>query len=198
MKFSLSLVLAFYSALSWGSLTLNQLAPDFKLQGQDGKTYALSDFKGKTVVLEWFGHECPFVRKHYDSKNMQRLQEKYQKAGVVWLAINSSAKGKGSYLENFQKAKEQFQNEGMKAQALLLDSQGLVGRSYEAKTTPHLFIINSQGLLVYQGAIDSIRSTDTADVARAKNYVAPILDQLVKGENPKASQTTPYGCGVKY
>jgi hypothetical protein len=174
-----------------------QPAPDFTLTDSTGKSHKLSGFKGKTVVLEWVNFECPFVRKHYDSKNMQALQEAAQKDGVIWLSILSSKKGKQGYLEAAP-LDERRKKEGSNASAILMDADGKVGTLYGAKTTPHLYIVNESGILVYQGAIDNTPSTDVEDVKGAKNYVTAALADL-KAKRPVATPTTkPYGCGVKY
>lgn len=173
------------------------MAPDFVLKGMDGKEYKLSDYKGKEVILEWYNYHCPFVRKHYESNNMQQIQKQAKDQGVVWFVVNSSAQGKQGHL-NESSAKETFAKEKMQAVTLLLDPNGIVGKSYAAKTTPHLYYINKEGKLLYQGAIDSNPSTDAADIPSSKNYVTPILASLAKGEKIAGSSTKPYGCSVKY
>lgn len=174
-------------------------APDFKLKGSDGKEYKLSDFKGKIVVLEWTNYGCPFVQKHYNPSkmNMQNLQSKYLKEGVVWLSIISSAKGKQGYLEQADAAKEK-QNQKNNATALLLDHSGEVGMLYGARTTPHMYIIDKDGLVAYRGAIDSIASTEISDIDKAENYVAGALDALLFGHKIMINATKAYGCSVKY
>ena len=175
----------------------NEAAPDFTLKGADGKDYKLSQFKGKTVVLEWFNNDCPYVRKHYDAKSMQKLQKEQTGKGVMWLTINSSAKGK----EGNQDAagfKKIYADREMGSTAILLDDQGTVGKLYEAKTTPHMFIVDKTGKLVYQGAIDDRPSANAKTLLGATNYVAAALTSLEKGEAIKTSSTTPYGCSVKY
>ncbi len=172
-------------------------APGFTLTDTNGTPHALSDFVGKVVVLEWTNPDCPFVRKHYDSKNMQSLQKKYTAEGVVWLTINSSAPGKqGSYAPekwNAMAAKQSFGST-----AILLDPDGTVGRAYGAKTTPDMYVIDASGVLRYAGAIDSIASTDRADLAKATNYVAAALDAILSGAEVATEVTQPYGCSVKY
>ena len=173
-------------------------APDFTLTDTQGKSHSLADFKGKFVVLEWYNPDCPFVKKHYDeSSNMQKLQKTYTDKGVVWLSINSSAEGKqGNYsAEEFNKmiaAKKSAPT------ALLLDASGKVGKAYGAKTTPHIFIINPEGNLVYQGAIDNKSTADASDIDGAENYVKSTLDAALAGKEIAVSSTKPYGCGVKY
>ncbi|MCS7054332.1 MAG: thioredoxin family protein [Ignavibacterium sp.] len=177
--------------------SIDSKAPDFKLKDSYGKEYSLNEFKGKTVVLEWINYDCPFVKKHYDSKNMQQLQEKYTQKGVVWLAICSSAKGKQGHFTN-DEINKRSKEHGAKFTAYLIDEDGTVGKMYGAKTTPHMFIINSDGKLVYAGAIDDIKSTDKEDVKKANNYVSKALDEILSGKEVSTKTTTPYGCSVKY
>ena len=172
-------------------------APDFTLSDSDGKPRRLSDSAGKAVVLEWLNYDCPFVRKHYDSGNMQGLQEEYTAKGVVWLSLISSAQGKqGHYTagEVSQKNKER----GGHATAVLLDAKGETGKLFGAKTTPHMFVIDQKGVLVYAGAIDDKRSTDVEDVKGARNYVREALDAVLAGRPVKTPYTKSYGCSVKY
>lgn len=172
-------------------------APDFKLTDTNGKEHSLSDFKGKFVVLEWTNFGCPFVRKHYDSGNMQALQEKYTGKDVVWLMIGSSAEGKQG---NFppEKWNEMVEEKGAKPTAVLLDPEGTVGKLYGAMTTPDMFIIDPEGTLVYRGAIDSIASADKSDIQKATNYVSTSLDAAMDGKPVEPASTKPYGCSVKY
>ena len=181
----------------FAQVTVGQPAPDFSLPDTQGQTRSLSDYKGKFVVLEWANHDCPFVRKQYDSGNMQSLQKAYTEKGVVWLTIGSSAPGKQG---NFspESWNELTQKKGASPSAVLLDPKGEVGRLYEAQTTPHMYIINPEGNLVYQGAIDSIASTDTDDVPKADNYVRSALDEAMNGKSVTNSNTKSYGCSVKY
>lgn len=172
-------------------------APAFTLTDTNGTEHSLADFKGKVVVLEWFNHGCPFVKKHYDKGNMQALQKTYTEKGVIWLSIVSSAEGKqgNNTAEGHNRtAKEK----GTNATAILVDADGTVGKAYDAKTTPHMFVIDAEGQLVYQGAIDDKRSTNPADIASSKNYVSAALDAVLAGEGVDVAQTTPYGCSVKY
>lgn len=172
-------------------------APEFELTDIHGTAHKLSDFKGKFVVLEWINHGCPFVVKHYGSGNMQKLQETYTGKDVVWLSICSSAEGKQGYYtaEEWKKVNEEH---GGKATAILLDGEGTVGKLYGARTTPHMYIINPEGVLIYQGAIDSVPSADQDDVPGAQNYVAAALDEALDGKPVTTAQTKPYGCSVKY
>lgn len=178
------------------ALTTGETAPDFKLQGLNGEV-SLSNFKGKTVILEWTNHGCPFVKKHYGSGNMQKLQEQYTKEGVAWLSIISSAEGKQGYVDQ-KGAKKEKAEYNSKATDILLDPTGKVGNLYGAKTTPHMFIIDSKGKLVYQGAIDSKPDTDQDSIPAAKNYVVSAMNDLKAGKPVVAHTTKSYGCSVKY
>lgn len=178
------------------SLAFAAPAPDFSAVDSDGKTHTLKDFANEIVVLEWKNHECPFVKKHYGSGNMQALQEKYTQKGVKWLSVISSAEGKQGYVTG-EEANAIAAKEGSHATAILLDADGAVGKAYGAKTTPHIFIIK-KGELVYQGAIDDKPSTKPEDVKDARNYVAETLDALLTGKAVPVAVTESYGCGVKY
>jgi peroxiredoxin len=171
-------------------------APDFELISHKAKSVKLSDFKKKTVVLEWYNDGCPFVRKHYDSRNMQKLQAEYAQKGVVWLTIASSAPGKQGYIEGANEAVEKFKEEESNAKYLLLDPQGIVGKKYNAKTTPHMFVLH-KGKVVYEGAIDSKPSTNPEDIESSTNYVKESLDAVLSG-NIEYKKTKSYGCSVKY
>lgn len=174
-----------------------QSAPDFTLTDSDGKTHKLSDFSGKVVVLEWLNHGCPFVKKHYDSGNMQKLQKKYTGEGVVWLSIVSSAPGKQGHMSPTETNKAKSEK-GSAATAILIDEDGKVGKLYDAKVTPELFIVGKDGKLLYAGAIDDKKSTDPADVSGAKNFVAQALDEVLAGKPVSQPSSTAYGCSVKY
>jgi peroxiredoxin len=176
---------------------IDQKAPDFSLAGIDGKTYKLSDFKGKYVVLEWNNLDCPFVKKHYGSGNMQALQKKYTDKGVVWLTICSSAQGKQGYYEPAA-LQEMTKERKLASTAYLRDPDGAVGRAYGAKTTPNMFVINPDGVLIYAGAIDDKPSTDPNDIPGANNYVAACLDASMAGKAVGTKSTVSYGCSVKY
>ena len=176
---------------------VGEAAPDFSLTDAAGQTRSLSEFRDRWVVLEWVNPDCPFVRKHYDSRNMQDLQQAYTTKDVVWLSINSSAPGKQGHLT--PELGQQFLDErGARPTALLLDADGRVGRLYGAKTTPHIFIVNPDGVLVYMGAIDDRRSVDPTDAATAHNYVRATLDAGMGDQPIAVSATEPYGCSVKY
>lgn len=195
------LVLAFIAIFSFNafaqSAKLNEQAPDFTLTDSKGKTHKLSDFKGKTVVLEWINFDCPFVVKHYASHNMQKLQKDYTEKGVVWLSICSSTEGKQGHFDNAE-INKRIADQKAKMTAYLIDEDGTVGKMYAAKVTPHMYIIDKSGKLVYQGAIDDIKSTDQEDIKKSKNYVKAGLDEVLSGKAVTDKTTTPYGCSVKY
>lgn len=176
---------------------LNEQAPNFKLIDSNGKEHSLSDFKGKIIVLEWINYECPFVKKHYNSKNMQAIQEKYTNADVVWLAICSSAESKQGNFSN-DEINSRSKKHNAKFTAYLIDSNGKVGKMYGAKTTPHMFVIDKDGKIVYAGGIDDKASTDIEDIKSARNYVSSALDELLAGKTVSNQSSTPYGCSVKY
>lgn len=179
------------------SAQVGKKAPDFKLDDESGKPIKLSDYKGKPVVLEWFNHGCPFVKKHYDSGNMQALQKEYTAKDVIWLSICSSAPGKQGYATAAEQERL-MKEKGAKPTHILIDADGKVGRLYGAKTTPHMFVISKDENLVYAGAIDDKRGFDTEEVKSAKNYVRAALDSLLKGKLPSVANTQSYGCSVKY
>lgn len=172
-------------------------APEFSLMSADGKKVSLADYSGKLVVLEWTNHECPFVQKHYDSNNMQDLQKKYTGKDVVWLSIISSAPGNQGHIDAAQ-AMKLSKDRGVAATHVLFDPTGEVGKTYRAKTTPHMYIVDKSGDLVYMGGIDSIKSANPSDIPKADNYVAMALDQVMAGQKVAQPSTRPYGCGVKY
>jgi hypothetical protein len=176
---------------------IDKPAPDFDLKGIDGKTYDLTEYAGKYVVLEWNNFDCPFVKKHYNSDNMPALQKKYVEEGVVWLTICSSAPGKQGYYDDAD-LKKMTEASGWAGTAYLRDPTGVVGREYGAKTTPQMFVIDPKGVLVYAGAIDDKPSTDTADLKGATNYVQASLDAAMGGKPITTASTTSYGCSVKY
>lgn len=177
--------------------TVGQKAPDFTLVDATGKKRSLADYQGKYVVLEWVNFDCPFVRKHYGTKNMQGLQTRYTGQDVVWLSICSSAPGNQGYFEG-EALTKRISSEGMKSTAYLIDADGAVGRRYEAKTTPDMFVINPKGVLIYAGAIDDHPSTKPEDVQGAANYVSDALSLSMSGKPVSTSWTKSYGCSVKY
>ncbi len=172
-------------------------APDFSLTDIDGQPRSLRDFRGKTVVLEWVNPECPFVKKHYESGNMPRLQKEAAEEGVIWLSINSGHAGAQGDFEP-SKVVEWQDRTGAVPTAYMRDQSGSVGRLYDAKTTPHIFVINPEGVLVYEGAIDSIRSANPRDIGQAENYVTSSLRAVSEGRMPDKTTSEPYGCTVKY
>lgn len=174
-------------------------APDFKaVDALSGKEFSLSDYKGKTVVLEWINFGCPFVKKHYDSKNFQNLQTAAAKDGIVWISVNSGSKGKQGYLESNEAVVKALKEKGATPARYVRDESGAIGKAYGAKTTPHIYLIDGKGTLVYQGAIDDKATVDKADVAGAKNYLTTALEELKAGKTITTGTTTAYGCGVKY
>ncbi len=177
--------------------TVGKPAPDFTLQDTNGKTHELSKLRGKFVVLEWFNDGCPFVKKHYTSDNMQKLEKEYIAKGVVWYSINSSASGKqGNHTAaEYNKILSDWKAEPT---ALLLDHDGKVGRLYGAKTTPDMYVVDKKGKLVYAGAIDDTPGTDPAEIAKSKNYVREALDEALQGKSVSVATTKSYGCSVKY
>jgi hypothetical protein len=172
-------------------------APAFTLTDIDGEARSLAEFAGKTVVLEWTNHECPFVVKHYDGENIPRQQADATGDEVVWLVVNSSAPGKQGHVSAEQARTIQADWNGTQT-AYLFDTDGTVGRAYGAKTTPHMYIIDADGVLQYNGAIDSIPSANIADIVKADQYVEIALAELADGKPVSRPLTQPYGCSVKY
>jgi len=186
-----------FSLISAFAADVGKPAPAFSGKNLKGEAVSLSDLKGKIVVLEWVNFDCPFVKKHYSSGNIPKLQQEYTAKDVVWISINSSAAGKqGNYSAADMTARAE--KDGNKASQFLLDPEGTIGKAYDAKTTPHLFIINKDGVLVYNGAIDSKKSTDAADIAGADKLFANALDAVIAGKEVTNAKNEPYGCGVKY
>ena len=176
---------------------INKKAPEFTLNDSNGNKVKLSDYKNKWIVLEWVNFDCPFVKKHYNSKNMQTLQKSYEQKGVVWLSICSSApKKQGNFTEDMINKK--IWDFRAAPTAYLIDDKGEVGKKYGAKTTPEIFIINPKGILVYAGAIDDIATPDESDLTKAKNYVKEVLDIGLAGKPVEPKTTKSYGCSVKY
>ena len=172
-------------------------APNFTLPDASGKTHSLGEYKGKYVVLEWFNPGCPFVQKHYTSDNMQKLQKEFTGKGVAWLTIDSSAPGAQGSLTP-EEAKKQLADWQMNPTALLLDASGKVGHEYHATNTPHMFVINPEGKVIYEGAIDSKASTDPDDIRSSTNYVKSALEEAMAGKPISTGQTKAYGCSIKY
>lgn len=178
-------------------LAIGQPAPDFTAKNVKGESVSLADLKGKTVVLEWVNFGCPFVKKHYAGGNFQELQKTYTAKGVVWLTINSAAEGKQGHMESAKMA-EEAAKQGNKASHFIMDTDGKVGKAYDAKVTPHMFIIGPDGKLAYDGAIDSKATTEAADIAGAEKLFANALDAVLAGKEVSNAKNKPYGCGVKY
>jgi peroxiredoxin len=172
-------------------------APDISATDSKGKTQTLSQYKGKYIVLEWFNPECPFVKKHYGSGNMQKLQQEFTGKGVVWLTIDSSAPGTEGNL-TAEQANAKIAEWKAHSTAFLLDPDGKAGRSYGAKNTPHMFIINPEGKVIYEGAIDSKPTANPSDIASSTNYVKVALDESLAGKTVTTPSSRPYGCSVKY
>jgi AhpC/TSA family protein len=176
---------------------VGQPAPDFTAKDSNGATQSLSAYKGKFVVLEWVNFECPFVGKHYGSGHMQQLQKDYTGKGVVWLSVNSSAPGQqGQYAPD--RINALIKQKGAAPTAYVIDTAGTIGRAYDARNTPHMFIVDPRGTLIYAGGIDDTPSTDLADIKTAKNYVQAALDEALAGKPVSRPTTAPYGCSVKY
>jgi len=184
-------------AVGHAAAIVGKPAPAIALKDTDGKTVRLADFKGKLVVLEWVNFQCPFVRKHYGSGNMQQLQKTYTEKGIVWISICSSAPGKQGYVTG-PEAETLIEEKDATPTRFLLDPKGVAGKAYGAKTTPHMFVIDPKGILIYNGAIDDKPSTKPDDVPTARNYVAAALVAAMAGETVEVSATQPYGCSVKY
>ena len=180
------------------AVTIGQPAPAFELKDTSGKTVKLADFKGKHVVLEWVNPGCPFVVKHYGSQNMQGLQKAYTAKDVVWLSVNSTARSAGDYLEPAALNAKLVKEWGAAPTAVLMDESGKVGRAYAAKTTPHMYVIDPAGKLVYAGGIDDKRTSNPADVKTANNFVRAALTESLAGKPVSTPTATPYGCSVKY
>lgn len=193
----LFLALAFTAASQAEDPSIGEPAPNFKAEDIEGTEIELKDYQGKPVVLEWTNYDCPFVRKHYGTKNMQKLQKEFDERGVVWISICSSAPGKqGNY--PVEKWNEMMAEREAGPTSLILDEDGTIGKLYSAKATPHMFVIAPDGTLVYNGAIDNKRSWDPKTVDGAENYVRAALEAVLDGEKPEVTKTKPYGCSVKY
>jgi peroxiredoxin len=172
-------------------------APAFTLPDSHGNKHSLSDYEGQWVVLEWLNYGCPFVQKHYGSGNMQKLQAEYAEKGVVWLAVVSSAPGKQGYYEA-DEMNAQNEEHGNNAAAVLLDPEGTVGMAYGARTTPQMYVINPEGVLLYNGAIDDTPTSRLEDIEGAQNYLVQALEEGMAGQPVSLPTTQPYGCSVKY
>ncbi len=195
MRIAFALAAALSTA-AFASAPPGQPAPGFTLTDLSGKPVNLADYKGRTVVLEWHNFECPFVQKHYRRGNMQALQTRYAN-DVVWLAVSSTARAASDYMEPAVISQRLSEFRASPA-PYLMDTPGSVGMAYGAKTTPHMYIIDPSGKVVYNGAIDDRKSTNLDDVKAAKNYVAAALDEMKAGKPVSVASTTPYGCSVHY
>ncbi len=176
---------------------LDQPAPAFRASTADGKTVTLDSYKGKTVVLEWTNHDCPYVKKHYGSGNIPALQKEATAQGVVWLQVISSAPGQQGHVDGATAIKLN-KDRGAAPSQVLLDPSGQIGKAYGAQTSPHLFIVNPQGVLVYKGGIDSIATAKVDDIPKADPYVKTALSELAAGKKITHASTKPYGCSIKY
>lgn len=179
------------------AVQVGEPAPNFGIVDSHGKTQHLSDYKGKFVVLEWTSRDCAAVKKHYDSGNMQRLQKEWTAKGVIWLTVISSAPGTPGFITPSQ-ANTYFKQVNAAPTAILMDVAGPLGRLYEARTTPEMFVIDPQQTLIYMGAIDDRPKPEQTDVASAKNYVSAALEEATAGKPVTIRETQPYGCEVKY
>ena len=192
-----TLTLALCGGLAQAAPTVGQPAPDFTVTDSNGVSQKLSAQRGSTVILEWTNHDCPFVRKHYDTDNMQALQNDAEAKEIVWWSVISSAPGKQGYVSPAE-ANALTTSRNAAPAAVLLDTDGKVGRLYGARTTPHMYIIDPEGTLVYMGGIDDNPSANPADVKTAKNYVRVALAAMESGQAVDPASTRPYGCSVKY
>lgn len=197
VAFTFSLVFAIGRAAFAETAVVGKPAPQFALKNAAGQDVSLSLFAGKTVVLEWFNPSCPFVKKFYEGSAMQKFQKEALDKGVIWLTINSSASGRPGYIAP-EEALDVAKEYGVDPARLLLDPHGITGKAYGAKTTPHMFVVDSKGTLAYAGAIDSTPSTHSEDIASSNNYVLAAIDALRQGRTPSPASTEPYGCSVKY
>ncbi|MGB5178313.1 MAG: thioredoxin family protein [Gammaproteobacteria bacterium] len=196
--FQIALIITALTACgSSAALRVGEPAPGFEGVDTGGNIHRLADYRGKTVVLEWTNHDCPYVRKHYGAGNMQGQQREAAAQGVVWLSIISSAPGKQGHVRP-EEAEELTRTRNAAPFAVILDSEGKIGRAYNAKTTPHMFIIDDTGVLVYMGGMDSISTANPDDIPRATQYIRVALQELAAGKPVSTPVTKPYGCSVKY
>lgn len=180
-----------------GAANVGEKAPDFTLTDVNGKEHSLADYEGKVVVLEWTNYGCPYVKNHYNTGNMQKLQGEMKEKDVVWLTICSSSSGAQGHMSN-AKWKSESEKRGVASKAILIDDDGKVGMAYGAQVTPHMYVIDKDGTLMYNGAIDSIASTKAKDIEKAENYVSAAVDAVLAGKPVAKSVSKPYGCGIKY
>ena len=192
-----SLILMLTPMMALAAVEIGKPAPAFSAKDIAGKEQSIAAHKGKIIVLEWHNPGCPFVVKHYDSKNMQALQADAAKKGVVWLSVNSGAAGRQGHM-SADEASAYLQAKDASPAAYIIDAEGTIGRAYGASTTPHMFVIDAKGNVAYAGAIDDNNSANPKDALTARNYVSAAIDALLAGKSPEVSATQPYGCGVKY
>ena len=190
-------MIGIFDSVAGAALQIGQIAPDFSATDSKGAPVRLSDYRGKTVVLEWTNADCPYTHKHYASGNMQATQALAQKNGIVWLTVVSSAPGKQGYV-NGPAADALTQSRSARPSAVLLDPTGTVARLYDAKTTPHMFVIDKDGALKYMGGIDSLATTSEEDIARAEPYLKEAMLAVAAGQPAPHPVTKPYGCSIKY
>lgn len=186
-----------HSAPAWAAPQVQQPAPNFSVVDSNGATQSLTALRGKIVALEWTNHDCPYVRKHYGASNMQNLQREVTGAGGVWFTVISSAQGEQGYVPADQ-ANNLTKSRNAAPTAVLLDTKGTMGRAYSAQTTPHMYVINQQGMLVYMGGIDSIATTRAADLQQAIPYFHDAFRAVLEGKPVQNAVTRPYGCSIKY
>jgi hypothetical protein len=197
MKAAVAGLMMVAASAAMANAELNKPAPVFNATGADGKPLKLDAYKGKTVVLEWTNHECPYVVKHYESGNIPNLQKEAAGQGVVWLQVVSSGPGKQGFVDGATAQKLNGSRNAVPA-GTVLDPDGKIGKLYGAQTTPHIFIVNADGQLVYKGGIDSIATSKKEDLAKAENYVSSALKSIGAGKPIEKANTKPYGCSVKY
>lgn len=189
--------LVLFAGTAFSAPEVGQPAPDFSMVDTNGKQVSLADLKGKVVVMEWTNHGCPYVKKHYNSDNMQALQQEASAENVVWVSVISSAPGKQGAV-NAQEANAMATEKGATPAHLVLDPEGTLGKSYDARTTPHMFVINKEGNVAYMGGIDDKPTADQADIESANNYVRAALSDIKSGKDVSTPTSRPYGCSVKY
>ena len=197
LLFVLGMVILSFLPVAFAEAMVGEKAPEFTATDIAGKEVSLAQYKGSYVVLEWMNYDCPFVKRHYAPGQMQALQKEVTDKGVVWISINSSAPGKqGNYpAEKWQKM---VKEKAAFPTTVILDGDGKIGHLYDAKTTPHFFVVNPDGVLIYQGAIDSVPTTDVEEGTGAINYVRQALEEAMSGKAVSESETKSYGCSVKY
>jgi peroxiredoxin len=196
-KIIITLMMALLATQSAFAAKVGTSAPAFQGIDGEGKAISLEQFKGKYVVLEWYNKNCPYVKAQYGSGSMQKTQAEWTGKGVVWLSIASSAPGKEGYMDA-EEVKKDLENSHSARTALIVDADGKIGKAYDAKTTPHMFVIDPQGKLIYNGAIDNHQTTESSEVPKSTNYVSLALSEAMAGKKLTKQSSKPYGCGVKY